>query len=488
MAWAFSWGDGRDTYFHPVTWLSLMADLELFGFRPPLLHLENLALHALTALLLFLTARRATGRAWPSLAAALLFGLHPLGVEAVAWITERKTVLATCLAMGAVRAWVAQVERPARWRLALSVLLFALAVLARPQVVVLPGLLLALDAWPLRRVPGLAEAGGPFPQAPPGRLLLEKWPFAAVSLAGAALVLASLPNELATEPPPGLGYRLAQAVASIADYLGAMAWPSRLAILREQPEEVTAGALALGALTLLVGSAAAAWQARRRPWWLFGWLWFLVALAPALGLVQNGVWPAWADRFAYAPLLGVSLAVAFGVAELPARWPALRWPVAGAAAATLLALGLATRAQVGVWQSSEALMRQAVERQPGSALLRAFYAAPLMNAGRFAEARAELEEALRLRPGHALATLRLAEVLRRLGDHAGAAARYREVVARHPNHPDAHLALGRLALEQGWLPEARLHLRRYLELAPVRGGSAYAQAAAMLRQAEGAGR
>jgi hypothetical protein len=483
MAWAFGWGDGRDTYFHPVTWLSLMADVELFGFRPEAFHLENLALHALSALLLFWTALRATGRRGPALAAALLFGLHPLNVEAVAWITERKSVLATALAMGAVRLWVEQVARPASWRLALVTLLYALAVLSRPQLVVLPALLLLLDLWPLGRLGPHAAPGGRFPPATPRRLLLEKWPLLAAAGAAAALVLLTLPPVSATAvPPPPLGYRAAQAVASIADYLGAVLWPADLVILRDLPEEVTVGALGRGATALVVVSALALWQARRRPWWLFGWLWFLTALAPALGLVQTGVWPAWADRFAYAPLLGLSLAMAFGLAEPVARWPRARWPVAASAAAALLALGLATRAQVADWQSSELLTRRAVAQQPWSADLHAFHGSALINDGRTEEALEELREAIRLKPDHVLAHMRIGEVMQRAGRPLEAAERYRQVLRLRPDLPDGHYALGQLAFEQGWTAEARRHLRRYVELAPVGSGGSLRTARARLQQ------
>jgi tetratricopeptide (TPR) repeat protein len=485
VAWAFGWGDGRDTYFHPVTWLSLMADVELFGFRPAALHLENLALHAASALLLFFTALRATGRRWPSLGAALLFGLHPLTVEAVAWIAERKSVLATALSMGAVLLWVEHLRRPARWRVALAAGLFALGTLARPQLLLLPVLLLLLDLWPLRRWAPLAGDGGRFAPAPARRLLLEKWPFFSVAVASAALVITALPSTSATHARlPPLGYRLAQAVASIADYLGAVIWPSGLVIMRVQPEEVTAGALALGAALLLAITAVTAWQARRRPWWLFGWLWFLAALAPALGLVQTGVWPAWADRFAYAPLLGLSLAVAFGLAELPARWPRARWPVAAGAAAGLLALALATRAQVDVWQSSVELTRRAVAQQPWSADLRAFHGSALMNDGRVEEAHAEFREALRLDPGQLMAHLRIGEILERQGRIDEAADRYRLLLRLRPNLPDALFALGRLALAQGRLEEARVNLRRYVDLAPVTTGGSPQAAREWLRRLE----
>jgi thioredoxin-like negative regulator of GroEL len=468
LAWAFGFGDDRSTYFHPVTWLSLMADLQLFGLSPVALHLENLALHALSAVLLFLTACRMTGRRWPSLGAAVLFGLHPLTVEAVAWIAERKSVLALALGMGAVHLWVAHLARPARWRVAAAVALFAASLLARPQLVVLPGLLLLLDLWPLGRLAPFAAPDGRFAPAPLRRLLLEKWPFAVTAAAVAGLVLRTLPDTSTTgEALPPLGFRVAQAVASIADYAGAVVWPVGLAIVREQPDEVTAFGVARGAAVLLVVTAATLVGARRRPWLLFGWLWFLTALTPALGLVQSGLWPAWADRFAYAPLLGLSLGVAFGVADLAERWPRARRLLLAASAAALLSLALATRAQVDLWQSSVALFQRASAQAPRSANLRTFYASTLLNVGRYPEALAELAEAIRLDPGFQLARLRVGDVHHRAGRPRSAALAYRDALQVDPDDPDTNYALGQLAWEEGWTDEARFYLERFLALEPV---------------------
>jgi tetratricopeptide (TPR) repeat protein len=484
VAWAVGLGVERSTYFHPLTWLSLMADVTVFGRGPTAMHLENLALHAGVAWLLFTTALAATGRRWPSLGAALLFALHPLTVEPVAWITERKTVLATFLGLAAVRVWVAHLGRPARWRLGAVVALFAMSLLARPQLVVLPVLLLVLDLWPLRRLGAAAVAPGAaarFPTAPWPRLVQEKWPLAAVSLAGAALVVVRLPPVgRAGEVPPPLGFRLVQAVASVADYAGAVVWPTSLAILREYPEEVSAGQALLGAGVLIGLTAAALAAARRRPWFLAGWLWFLVALSPALGLVQSGLWPAWADRFAYAPLLGVALAVAFGLAEVVERRPRAGPAVVVAAAAGLLSLGLATRAEVARWQSSATLFGRAVELQPRSALLRTFHASTLLNEDRIQEALAELEEATRLAPGLGQAHGVRGDAYRQSGQPREAAAAYQAALALAPGDADIQFAMGRLAHEHGWTELARLHLIRFLALSPLERPQEVADARAWL--------
>jgi tetratricopeptide (TPR) repeat protein len=465
LAWAFGAGEARDTYFHALTWLSLMADVELFGPNPVALHLENLALHALTAVLLFLLLLRATGRRGPALAAALLFALHPLTVEPVAWIVERKTVLATALGLGSALTWVTHLSRPSAWRVALSALLLGLSLLAKPHLVVLPALLLVLDLWPLGRLPLRGAPSGGFAPAPWPRLILEKWPLWTAAAGGAALVLGSLPRSTdAGEAPRPVLLRLANAVARMADYTGAAAWPHDLTMLRIFPTSVPAGQVAAGAAVLVLLSAGALLLVRRRPWLLAGWLWFLVALAPASGLLQSGLWPAWADRFAYVPLMGLAFAAAFEGAAWADRSPRARPVVLLVGAAGLLALGVVTRAQVEQWQSSVKLYERAAAQSPGSALVRASYAATLYNEHRYGEALAQASAAVALDPGYGLAHLRAAEAAHELGRVEAAAAAYRAALAIDPLDPDAHFGLGYLAWQRGWSDVAAFHLQRFLEV------------------------
>jgi tetratricopeptide (TPR) repeat protein len=429
------------------------------------LHLENLALHGVTAVLLFLLLLRATGRRGPALAAALLFALHPLTVEPVAWIVERKTVLATALGLGSALAWVTHLARPSGWRVALSALLLGLSLLAKPHLVVLPVLLLVLDLWPLGRLAQVAPPGGRFAPAPWHRLVLEKWPLWAAAAAGSALVLGSLPRSTdAGEAPRPVALRLANAVARMADYTGAAAWPHDLTMLRIFPASIPAGEVAAGGAVLLLLSAGALLLMRRRPWLLGGWLWFLVALAPASGLLQSGLWPAWADRFAYVPLMGLALAAAFEGAAWADRSARARQVVLVVGAAALLGLGLATRAQVDQWQSSVTLYQRAAAQSPGSALVRASYAATLYNDHRYGEALAEASAAVALDPGYGLAHLRVAEAAHELGRAEAAAAGYRAAIAIDPLDADAHFGLGYLAWQRGWSEVAAFHLQRFLEV------------------------
>jgi tetratricopeptide (TPR) repeat protein len=472
LEWAFTYDDGRDTYFHPLTWLSLMLDVQLFGQNPVAFHLVNLALHAATAVLLFLVAFAATGQRWASLGAALLFAVHPLQVESVVWITERKQVLGSALGLGAALAWVAHLGRPSAWRLALATALLALSILAKPHLVVLPVLLLLLDLWPLRRLAALAQDGAGaarqgvrFACAPLRTLLLEKWPLWAVSAAGAALVVVTLPPTTESgEPLRPAPIRLANAVARLVDYAGAVIWPHDLTVLRGFPHEVPAGEVLAGAALALLLTAGALLLVRRRPWLLFGWAWFLVALAPVSGLLQTGIWPSWADRFTYTPLMGVALAVAFEGAAWAARSTRARRAVLGAGAAAALGLGVATILQVEHWQSSTELFARAAALSPWHAGLRTMYASNLMNDERLEEALVELRASQRLDPTFPVTLQRIGETLHRLGRAEEAAAAFRETLRYWPNHAEAHFGLGWLAWEQGWTDVARFHLSRFLQL------------------------
>jgi protein O-mannosyl-transferase len=471
IEWAFR--PGTETYFQPLSWLSLMLDVELFGVSPAALHAGNVVLHAIGAVLLLLVLARTTRRLGASLAATLLFAVHPLTVEAVTWVTERKTVLATAFGLAALLAWVRHLERPSRGRAALAVGLYAASLLAKPSLVIFPALLLVLDFWPLGRIRvpfarpstlalrayarGERERGW-------GALLLEKMPFVVVAAASLALVLASTAQITTTDRT--LGVRVANAIVSIPRYLSAAFWPARLTVFHPFPVSVPAGDVVIGLAVIAAVTAGAIAAARRAPAVLAGWAWFLVALAPVLGLHRAGLWPAWADRFAYVPLMGLAIAVAFGVADAIRGIAAARVPAAVAAACAVVALGVGTREQVRHWTSSATLFGHGVEMEPDNAVLRYGLGTAYAVEGRFADAERELAEAVRLAPPYARAWGQLGAVKGILGREAQAEVALREAVRLDPRDLDAVWSLAELLAFTGRMDEARPLYARYAQLAP----------------------
>lgn len=464
VAWAFRF-DGHETYYHPLTWVSLMADAQLFGVEPWGFHLTNVLLHAASAAALFLLLWRTTGRAVPSVLAAVLWAVHPLTVEAVAWATERKAVLSTALALLACHAYVSWTTGKTRRRAVALGILSTAAILAKPAMVVLPGLFLALDVWPLQRFsrPGRPEEPGGLPW----RLLLEKLPLVAGALVLLGVAVLSARGQTA---PSGLaapiGLRALHAVASIRTYLVAAIWPVDLAVFHPFPRAVSPAELLAGVGVLAGGTVAAALAARRTLAPAAGWAWFLIALAPHLGMVQPGMWPSWADRFSYVPLMGLSSAVVFGAhaaRPLPRAVRALGW---AAALVAIVALGRATARQVGVWRDSLTLYEHATKLEPRAERLLFNYGRALLKVGRVEEAKAQFQAAVDVEWRLAEAQSELGSILWMMeGDVVGAEDRYRMALAAKPDYAVALFNLANLLRQQGRVAEALPFFERFIRVA-----------------------
>jgi len=472
LLWAFSTGRGGN--WHPLTWLSHALDWQLYGAWPGGHHLTNLLLHLANALLLFTLVRRLTRAPWRSALVAGLFAWHPLHVESVAWVAERKDVLSACCWWLALHAYVtyARQSRPRAYRAAL--LWFALGLLAKPMVVSLPCALLLLDYWPLRRG---GSGTSPWLPAPPEdaprpvpwhRLVLEKWPFFALAAAssvvtflvqksgGAVVSLAALP----------LADRLAHACLAYVAYLARTFWPRGLAVFYPLPESWSA-VEASGAALLLAVVTAGAWVWRRRqPWLLVGWVWFVVTLLPVIGLVQVGL-QFMADRYTYIPLTGLFLALVWGLAELVARGPAgLRTALQATGGLALLGCLALTALQVRTWQNAETLFRHALAVSPDRFTALNNLARALGKLGRIEEAAAHFEAALALRPGAPLPLYNLGLIAARQGDLERARARYEAALHSQPDYAPARFELANLLANQGQLEQAAAHYRACLRTAP----------------------
>jgi len=456
VRWAFSFANKEGTYWQPLTWLSLMLDYELFKLDPAGYHLENLALHICNALILFSVLRRSTGKLWQSAFVAFLFALHPLNVESVAWAVERKNVLSSLFWMLALWAYARYARRPS-WQGYLPVLIFmGVGLLAKSMLVSLPCALLLLDYWPLRRVSwtGAGTEAGKFTL---WSLALEKAPLLVLSLLSVAVSTRSLqvdPLYQARNVLPPLGLRISEALVSYATYLGKLFWPTGLAVFHPSQEAYPVWQVAASAALLLGLSVAVTLGARTRPWLATGWFWFLGVLFPVTGLMRAGLWPAWADRFAYLPFVGLFIIIAWGVPELAGRLPRREVFLGGGAAAIILCLACQTRVQAGYWKTSKSLFSHALEVAQDNFVARDNYGHGLLSQGRTDEAIEQYRLALRFRPDYTKAHFNLGVALYLQGKTDEAVGEYREALRLDPNYLSANNNLGLILVDRGKYGEA----------------------------------
>lgn len=486
LAWAFRTGEASN--WHPLTWLSHMLDVQLYGSRAPGHLATNVALHAASVVLLFLLLASATGATGRSAAVAGLFALHPLHVESVAWVAERKDVLSTALGLVALAGWIRWARDPSPLRYATVVVAFALGLMAKPMLVSLPFLLLLVDVWPLGR------------RGPVTRRVTEKLPLFALAAASCAvtfLVQRAGGTVASLERLPA-GERAANAAVSYARYLGKTFWPVDLAVT--YPLRPWSAAAVGAALLLLAALSALAFtERRRRPWLGVGWFWFAGALVPVIGLVQVGR-QSMADRYTYWPHIGLFIALVWGGSELLQRARAPRWLELGLIGAALAACGVLTFRQAGVWHDGVTLFAQAVRVAPESADAQynlglaysrrgddARAVEPLLAAnrlrpqdarisfrlgnsyqrlGRLDEATQAYEATLRLDPQQATALRNLALTLQRLGRVPAAIEAYRRADQLEPLDTEARFNLAVGLMGSGQTANAELQLRRVVEQRP----------------------
>jgi protein O-mannosyl-transferase len=451
--WAFTTVHGAN--WHPLTWLSHQMDVSLFGLDPGGHHLSNLLLHLLNTVLVLLTLRRITGRLYPSVLVAGLFALHPLHVESVAWVSERKDLLCACFFLVTLLAYHQFVRtRLGSWYL-LSLSLFAAALLSKPMAVTLPILLLLIDWWPLGRLTRSSLA----------RMAREKLPFFLLTLASSWITFAAQKagGAVASLQHITVGMRLANAAVSTLGYLEKCLWPTRLAALYPFPETISYGRVALALLILGLLAAGALWQRERRPYLAFGLGWFLIMLVPVIGVVQVGN-QAMADRYSYLPLLGIFLALSFGGAELFRGRERLG---AGISLTALALLAVMTRQQVAVWCDTETLYRHALRVTVDNRFMHHNLADELTRQGRWREASEEQAKVVRHWPALAEARLAYGNALFEEGLVEAAAAQYRAAVAINADYAEAYNNLGAALRRLGNLEGALQSYQAALRLNPA---------------------
>lgn len=459
VRWALTATDAG--FWHPLTWLSLMADAQLFRLNPGGFHGTSLLLHLATTALLFLVLSGLTGSIGKSAFVAALFGVHPLQVEPVAWVAARKDVLCAFFWVAAIGAYGWYALRPGALRYGALAAAFGLSLAAKPMAATLPLVLMLLDVWPLNRPAGadgsrMLDVATPFRTASWKRLVAEKVPL--LMMAAGALAVTFLAEgkigalkslEAFTVPQ-----RIANALVSYARYLGKALWPTDLAVHYAHPGDWPLWAVAGSAVLLAVVTLAVLRRFRRCPFLAIGWFWFLVTLLPVSGIVQVGS-HAMADRYAYLPSIGLFLMVAWGVPELLGKRLSSRAGVLAAAAVLLLAvLMMTSRHQVSHWRDAVSVFRHAARVEPQNALVQNNLGAALARSGRSNEAEGPLREALRIRPDYTEAAFNLGSVLAEEGNPDEAVFWYDRALALHPRFAEAYNNKGVLAARCGRFEEA----------------------------------
>ncbi len=499
ILWAFTTVRGAN--WIPLVWLSYMLYYSLYGLHAPGYHLTNLFLHLANVLLLFLLLRNMTGQVGRSLFVAFLFAVHPVHVESVAWVAERKDVLSLFFGLLATVSYVRYVRRPHPGVYALAALFFAFSLMAKAMLVTWPLLLLLLDFWPLGRVELPARRRTAMRRV--AALVLEKIPFFLLSVAAGLIAYYAESAGGAVWPTHHLPmlFRLCNALRAYADYLRVAVWPTGLAVLYPYPARIPLWQPALG-FAVLAGVSALAWRrARSHPWLWVGWFWYVLALAPMIGIIQVGA-AARADRFAYLPFIGVYVAVVWSVVPWAQSRPLFQrcslLPIGGTV--VTLWLALLTRRQVGFWKDSETLFSRAVQVTRRNYTMLNNLGVVRLNQGRLDEAASLFMEALRYRPNQALVHCNLGRVLEcqgnreaakacfeaaeraapgdaRVNYHLGNAAlrerdfatairRYQRALAGEPDRPEAHFNIGVAFSELGANRAALFHYREALRLKP----------------------
>lgn len=446
LKWSF--GPTNIAYWHPLTWISLMTDIQLFGLHSGMLHLMNLFIHLAASLVLFALLHQATGKPLRSGVVALLFAIHPVNVESVAWISERKNVLSCLLMLLSLYSYITYAHKPRLLGYGATLGLFCLALMAKPSTVAMIALLFLFDYWPLRRwQPQSSTAPSIL------RLIAEKIPFALVGVLAVYLaILSTAPPMIETEQIP-MGLRIANALVSYAKYLGILFLPIKLVTFHPYPTSIDP-LFEFSAALWLIGITFLAFKYRYKfPYMIVGWLWFVGAMVPTSGILQSGLWPALANRWAYVPFIGVFIVLAWGVADL--------YELSSAKKSVLLvgtillgSLMVVTRIQAGYWTNSLSLFQHDVEINNNNYMAHLNLGFALQERKQYQEAMTHYDQALRIKPNFELAHMNLGVILAASGDNQKAEFHYLRAIEINPAALQARINLGNLYLRQGHIDES----------------------------------
>lgn len=458
-------------HWHPLTFLSHMLDCQLFGLNPAGHHATSILFHIFNTILLFLLLEKMTKMRWPSALVAALFALHPMHVESVAWISERKDVLSTFFMLLTFWVYVSYTKHPGPWKYLLSLIMFALGLLSKSMIVTLPFILILLDYWPLGRLlPAVTdEKGHPsWSRLWKHKILREKLPFLLLSLIDILIILA--PHKARwthkTHSVMPFADRLIHTANGYAMYVWKMFWPMNLSIAYQKTNPVFNWQTLLAVAFLMGVSVLSLWNIKKRPYLIVGWLWYLGMIVPVSGILIPGPHFALADRYTYAAFIGIFIMLSWGILEVADRNIINKKSVAAAMVLFLGFLSFLTVKQIGYWKNSITLFSHALEVNENNVLAHVNLGLALHNKGNDKEAMEHLKRAIQLNPNNEKAQYGIGFVLSETGQYQKAVDYLKEAIRLNPGYAMAHVQLGVCLAQMGKFNEARPYFTEAIRINP----------------------
>ena len=470
LTYAFSITAEKRAYWHPLTWLSHMLDCQLFGLKAGRHHLINLLLHIFNSALLFIVFHSMTRKFLQSTLIACLFALHPMSVDSVAWIAERKNVLSTLFWFLTMLTYVSYSKKPGAGRFMLVMITFILGLLAKPMLVTLPFVLLLMDYWPLNRIRLLSGTTGIqiFPQKSVPGIIVEKLPLLVFSLIAvfiSSFSLKVLGEYINTFQRP-MPIRIENAIVTYIKYIGKIIWPENLAIYYPFPFSIPEWKVITASIVLLALSSLVIIHIKSRPWFAVGWFWFLGTLFPVIGLVQGGLWPEMADRWAYIPQIGIFIMIAWPVSNLATERTVRGKITIVVAGIILFAMSAATWTQIGHWANSKTLFYHALSVTGKNSIVYRNLGQAYFLEQDYDSAIEYYQKALELHPESPEVHTNLGLSLSKKKDSKGAIRHYTAAIRLKPKDSNVYVLMGTFLRNEGNPHEGLKYLRKALSIEP----------------------
>jgi protein O-mannosyl-transferase len=453
--------------WHPLTWISHMIDIQLFGMNAGGHHLTSVGFHILNTVLLLVWLNTMTGEFWKSSFVAVLFALHPLHVESVAWIAERKDVLSTFFFILSLLSYTHYCQKKSLQQYLLSLFFFICALMAKPMVVTLPFVFLILDYWPLKRIPEemLSKKIPVHKKRVLVHLLIEKIPFSILSFLSCWITIAAQHTAVASAEAFPLIPRIANSIISYTEYLAKMIYPFPLAVLYPYPRIIFLWKAIASLFVVLSISFLAIRKLRRRPWLAVGWFWYIGTMMPVIGLVQVGL-QGYADRYTYIPFIGLFLMIAWQVPELVQSWKHKNIALTAGTAGILSILWVLTSFQVQHWENSITLFDHALKSTSENFLAHNNFGISLAEKGYYNEAIVHYREAIRIAPSFGYPYINLGFISYKQGNYHEAILHYQNAIAYNPNSALPYYSLGNCYFELKQINDAITHYAKALKIRP----------------------